>query len=131
VTFYYNPNISNETIIIFLFSISLIVGSLGLYFGTIYRRKLNEVMNKRMIILTDVIVIFIMVWFTLQSINFWFFEGRYDGTTIENAWIIVDVYYNMGFAFIVYILMFISMKIGRRREKENDVNREVQTPYIR
>ena len=117
-------------IIIFLFSISLIIGTLGLYYGLMFRNKLKEIATIKIVKVTDVCVIFLMIWFISKSIIFWFVEERFDWTPLEISWVIVDNYHNIGLACIMYIFMVIFIKFNRRGKK-NDVNGEVQTSYIR
>ena len=117
-------------IIIFLFSISLIIGTLGLYYGLMFRNKLKEIATIKIVKVTDVCVIFLMIWFISKSMIFWFVEERFDWTPLEISWVIVDNYHNVGLACIMYIFMVIFIKFNRRGKK-NDVNGEVQTSYIR
>ena len=126
----FDYTISGWHVIIFLFSISLIVGTLGLYCGLRFRNKLKEIANLRVVRMTDICAMFLMVFFISKTMIFWFVGERFDWTPLEISWVVVDIYYNIGFAFIMYIFMVIFIKFTRRRKK-NDVNGEVQTPYIR
>ncbi len=122
--------VSGWHIILFLFSISLIIGTLGLYYGLKFRNRLKEITNIKTMKVTDICVIFLMIYFTSKTMIFWFVEGRFDWTPLEMSWVVVDGYSNIGMACLMYIFMVIFIKFSRR-EKKNDVNGEVQTPYIR
>lgn len=122
--------VSGWHIILFLFSISLIIGTLGLYYGLKFRNRLKEITNIKTVKATDICVIFLMIYFTSKTMIFWFIEGRFDWTPLEMSWVVVDGYSNIGMACFMYIFMVIFIKFSRR-EKKNDVNGEVQTPYIR
>ena len=122
--------VSGWHIILFLFSISLIIGTLGLYYGLKFRNRLKEITTIKTVKATDVCVIFLMIYFISKTMFFWFVEGRFDWTPLEISWVVVDSYSNVGMACLMYIFMFIFSKLSQRRNK-NDVNGEVQTPYIR
>lgn len=107
-----------------------IIGTLGLYYGLRFRNKLKEIANIKTVKATDVGVIFLMIYYISKTMIFWFVEERFDWTPLDISWVVVDSYSNIGIAFIIYIFMFIFIKLSRRRKK-NDVNGEVQTPYIR
>lgn len=118
--------VSGWHIIVFLFSISLIIGTLGLYYGLKCRNKLKEIANIKVVRMTDICVIFLIIWFIFKTMIFWFVEGRFDWTSLEISWVVVDTYSNIGMACFMYIFMVIFIKFSRGKKK-NDVNGEVQT----
>lgn len=122
--------VSGWHIILFLFSISLIIGTLGLYYGLKFRNKLKEITTIKTVKATDVGVMFLMIYYISKTMIFWFVEERFDWTPLDISWVVVDSYSNIGISFIIYIFMFIFIKLSQRRNKD-DVNGEVQTPYIR
>ena len=126
-----NYEISAWSVIIFLFAMSLIMGSIGLYLGWLSRKKLSEKKTK----VIDILVILVFVCYELMDIKYWFVEGHYDGTDLENAFIVFGIYYSLGMAFILYAMVYFGELVGnflakiskRNGEDEDDVDGEVST----
>lgn len=122
--------VSGWHVIVFLFSISLMIGTLGLYYGLKCRNKLKDIAGIKVVKQTDICAMFLMIYFISKTIIFWFVEERFDWTPLEISWVVVDTYSNIGLGCLMYIFMVIFIRFKRRRKK-NDVNGEVQTSYIR
>lgn len=116
-----NATVTGWHIVIFLFFISLTIGTLGLYYGSRFRNELKEITTIKTVKATDICVIFLMIYFISKTIIFWFVGERFDWTPLEISWVVVDSYSNIGMAFIMYIFMVIFIRFNRR-EKKNDVD---------
>lgn len=106
---------------------SLATGTLGLYFGIISRKRLKE--STKNILMIDIFTSFLVFYFTFNTINFWFIQGRFDATTLEILWIVVDVYFDVGLACFMYIFVLV-IDVMKKRRKEHDANGEVQASDI-
>jgi len=112
-------SVSGWHIIIFLFFISLTIGTLGLYYGLRFRNKLKEIATIKMVKATDVCVVFLMIYFISKTMIFWFVGERFDWTSLGISWVVVDTYSNVGMAFIMYIFMVIFIRFNRRVRKDD------------